>query len=532
MIALIAINAKYIHTSLAAYSLHAFLSNDEKQHVQVMEFTVNQPEDFIVSEIFKHQPSVLAFSCYIWNINLVLSLVEILRKIMPDVKIIAGGPEVAGDNSELLAVGVDIIVQGEGEVPFRQFVQKHMTNQYDDNPSDSDGMCFPYPTGFTHIQNRIIYYETSRGCANRCGYCLSSSTDGVRFLPWARVKPELASFLAEQVSQVKFVDRTFNCNKKHTRQIWEYLIKNDNGITNFHFEIAGELLDDEMISLLSTARRGLFQFEIGVQSTNPQTLECIRRKTDTARLLDNVQKIKQSHNIHLHLDLIVGLPFEDIGSFKQSFNDVFSVFPHKLQVGFLKLLKGSQLREDAAKYGIIYKESAPYQVLQTNCLPFADVNRLQKVEHMVETFYNATGFAKTIRYMIDNYSTPYDFFDALAIHWENAGYHLVQHKRPALYTFLYNFAAINLVDKLRLVSELLKYDMLLQESVRIFPVWIDDYYHPDNRKITRTAAVHMFEYNVHEYPTTPLICRSVELCFDYTRPTWERVALNITEENA
>ena len=543
-IILVAINAKYIHSSLAAYSLYAYLNEEEKKHVQIQEFTVNQSEEMIFSEILRQKPDALAFSCYIWNINMVMSLIESFKKILPATPIIVGGPEASYEYEELLAIGADVVVQGEGEEHFRELVRElaqtcHSNSQYCHSGLDPESSCnglqakpttksqsklqdvvrtppapltdldkipFPYPQEkFQTLINRIIYYETSRGCVNRCGYCLSSATEGVRFLTLKRIISDLDKFLQECVKQVKFVDRTFNCNKAHAVAIWSHLINNDNGITNFHFEIAGELLDDEALYLLSKARKGLFQFEIGVQSTNPKTLEAIRRTTDTAKLFENVRKLNEFDNIHLHLDIIVGLPHEGYASFKQSFNDVFACRPHKLQVGFLKLLKGSQLRKDAVKYGIIYKKNAPYGVLQTNDITFEQVNHLKKIEHMVETFYSATSFGSAVFFMIQSFDTPFDFFDALAVFWEENDYHIVSHKKIAMYSILHKFALKFLPEKIRTVCEKLKYDMLLQENIRTFPDWINEYYQCDNRLITRNSAVHTFE-------------EGQTLYFDYTLP--------------
>ena len=547
-IVLVAINAKYIHSSTAAYSLYAYLSDEEKQHVQIKEFTVNQSEDLIVSEIFRAKPDVLAFSCYIWNIDLVMSLVETFKKIMPQVPIVVGGPEASYEYEGLLAEGVDIVVRGEGEAPFKALVQSFVQEfswralcvagntpsvyPYEESLDvlPLEDIPFLYEDGFDALQNRIIYYETSRGCVNRCGYCLSSATEGVRFLPWERIQSDLDKFLSAKLKQVKFVDRTFNCLKHHAMAIWEYLITNDNGVTNFHFEIAGELLDEEMLLLLATARKGLFQFEIGVQSTNPRTLAAIRRTTDTAQLFENVRRLKIPDNIHLHLDLIVGLPYEDYASFQQSFNDVFSCFPHKLQIGFLKLLKGSTLRQDASKYGIVYKNAAPYSVLQTDFISFTEINQIHKIEHMVETFYGAAGFYGAVRFMLANFATPFDFFDALATYWEDEGCHLVSHKKMAMYSFLYKYGEKFLPDKLHTICELLKFDMLLQENVRTFPSWITAYYTSDNMKITRTTGVHTFDYNIFEWlcelktsPAAPLKAQKTEVQFDYTREVDERM---------
>ena len=525
-IILTAINAKYIHSSLAAYSLYAYLSDEEKQHVQIKEFTINQQESLIVSELLRTKPDILAFSCYIWNIDLVLSIAETFKKVLPHIPIVLGGPEVSYEFETDLA---DIIVRGEGEEAFKKIVQNAIEKNSVDSIFESteigaplESIPFPYFTRFPDLANRIIYYETSRGCVNRCGFCLSSATEGVRFLPLERVQSDLAQFLAANVKQVKFVDRTFNCSKHHAMAIWQYLIDHDNGITNFHFEIAGELIDDEMLAMLATARKGLFQFEIGVQSTNHKTLEAIRRTTDTALLFENVRRLMSFGNIHLHLDLIVGLPYECYDTFQQSFNDVFALRPHKLQIGFLKLLRGSRLRKDADKYGIVCKKNAPYSVLQTNFITFEQVNHIHKIEHMVETFYGGGGFHAAVRFMLANFTTPFNFFDKLARHWEDGSYHLVSHKKMAMYSFLHSFGAAYLPDKLHQICEILKFDMLLQENIRTFPTWIASYYTPDNRQMTRTAGVHTFAYDIAAWlekeDTTPLTHQEISVEFDYTLP--------------
>jgi len=504
-ILLVAINAKYIHSALGVYSLYNYLSPEEKAHVEIKEFTVNQSEELITSEILRAPPDVLAFSCYIWNIKVIESLIETFKQTKPDIPIILGGPEVSFEHEYLYNLGADIIVQGEGEEPFKKLVQKAIKREAFIKGETFTGCAplesipFTYPSGFDHTKNRIIYYETSRGCVNNCAFCLSSTTKGVCFLPWERVKSELDIFLTAKLPQVKFIDRTFNSHKKHAMQIWQYLIENDNGITNFHFEIAGDTLDDETLALLSTARNGLFQFEIGVQSVNPQTLAAINRKTDTEKLLENIKRLKHANNIHIHLDLIVGLPFEDYESFKHSFNRVFEVRPHKLQVGFLKFLKGSRLRQQAATFGAKYKKEPPYEVLETDFITFEQVNHIKKIEHMVETFYGSKGFESCVRYFLEKFSSPFELFDLLAQQWERESKHLVAHKKAVLYTFLHDFAATHLPEEIMLLKELLKYDMLLQENVRTFPAWIDNYYKPDNRLITRTTAIHSFEYTIFSW---------------------------------
>ena len=537
-IILVAINAKFIHSSLAVHSLYSYLS-EEKEHVLIKEFTVNHPEDLIISELFKLKPDVLAFSCYIWNIMMVLSIAQTFKKILPETKIVVGGPEVSYEYDDLFAYGVDIVVPGEGERAFKALVQQflyqmpiHEIPVFKDIPLED--IPFPYNgdhNGLENFKNRIIYYETSRGCPNHCGYCLSSVTQGVRFLPIDRIKSDLSAFLSAKVHQVKFVDRTFNCDKKHAINIWSYLIQNDNGTTNFHFEIGGGLLDDEMVSLIGQARKGLFQFEIGVQSTNPDTLAAINRSVDNQKLFENIRMLKALGNVHLHLDLIVGLPYEGYSSFIKSFNNVMACFPPKLQVGFLKLLKGSSLRKNAVKYGIKFKESPPYEILSNNFMKFEEVNKLKKIEHMVDMFYNSGGYQCFIRFMFQKFNSPFDFFDALSIYWEQNDYHLVSHKKVALYTILYEFGKKTLPEGVdaAAISELLKFDMLLKENIRTFPNWIDDYYSYDHKQITRTTGVHSFKYDIctwlkqtDEIFFDPLQNVEIKVLFDYTRAYDER----------
>ena len=539
-IALVAINAKYIHSSLAVRSLYAYLSPEEKQHVQIKEFTVNQSEDLIVSELFALKPNVIAFSCYIWNIEMIKSLVQIFKKILPDTKIIVGGPEVSYEDelANDFINAIDILIAGEGEQAFKSLVQE-MTNetvpanctQLVEN-IDQLGLLplehipFPYENGFHDFKHRIIYYESSRGCPFSCGFCLSSATQGVKFLPLNRVKEDLSKFLTAKIDdakirQIKFVDRTFNCNKKHAMDIWSYLIQNDNGITNFHFEISGALLDDEMINLIGQARKGLFQFEIGVQSTNPATLEAINRKMDSQnqqKLFENIKKLKSLGNVHLHLDLIVGLPYEDYDAFIKSFNDVMACNPHQLQVGFLKLLKGSQLKKDAKKYGVQYKNHPPYEILTNNFMNFETINKLKKIEHMVELFYNTGGYKSFIKFMLQKFNTPFDFFNSLAMFWEANDYHKLAHKKGALYTILYEFGIKKFPSDNMTICELLKFDMLTKENLRTFPSWISSYYQYDVKQISKTTAIHTFEYDICTWlkqNSTKLQKRKTEITFEY-----------------
>jgi len=502
-IILVAVNAKYIHTCLAVHSLHAALGG--AAHAEVREYTVNQPEELILSELFGAKPDMVAFSCYIWNIEMIASLAGSLKKVLPSVKIVMGGPEVSYGDAPAVA---DIVVSGEGEKAFCEMATGRSHRPVEAPP-------FPY-ADLSEFANRILYYESSRGCANECAYCLSPAEGrGVRFFPIEKVKEDLLRFLAANVRQVKFIDRTFNSSKRRAMEIWRHLIGNDNGATNFHFEIAGDLLDDEVFELLGQARAGLFQFEIGVQSTNTETLTAIRRRTDTEKLLQNVRKLKSLGNIHLHLDLIAGLPHEGYERFVRSFNDVMAVRPHKLQLGFLKLIKGTALRRDAEKYGMKFKDRAPYEILENKYISFEHINRLKKAENMVDIFYNSSGFGKSVGYLMQQAEMPYAFFDELAAFWEANGFHMLSHKKSALYGALYAFSRKSRQD--RLICELLKFDMLSRENVRSFPPWIEEYYTYSHKDVTRTTALHSFDYDIDTFEA-----KQLKVLFNYSSsPTYE-----------
>jgi radical SAM superfamily enzyme YgiQ (UPF0313 family) len=523
-IILVALNAKFIHSSPAIRSLYACLSVGEKRNVLLREFTVNQSEDLIVSELFKLNPDILAFSCYIWNIDMVLSVIGIFKKIMPQTHIIAGGPEVSYEYGHLYELGVDTVVVGEGERAFREIVRgltdgaRVLPALYQSEPLALAEIPFPYESDFAEYENRIIYYETSRGCPNGCRFCLSSD-EPVRYLPMERVKADLRRFIDAEVKQVKFVDRTFNCSAERAAEIWEYLIQTDNGTSNFHFEVCADSLTDAQIELLQTARNGLFQFEVGVQSTNPAVLREIRRNPDTGPLLANVRRLKALGNIHLHLDLIVGLPHEDYPSFARSFDDCMAVSPHMLQVGFLKLLKGCGLRADADKYGIIYHYSAPYEVLVTDVMDYAAVNKLKIVSHMVDLFYNSGKYACCLRYLTGKYPSPFTLFDALSEYWEARQYHLLPQKGKGLYAVLYGFGTGLYPSESGVFRELLKYDMLVSENIRTFPHFIADNYRYDPKMITKSSATHKFEYDIPDWlenePGRPLNKTETYVTFKY-----------------
>ncbi|OOB78533.1 MAG: hypothetical protein BEN19_08840 [Epulopiscium sp. Nuni2H_MBin003] len=468
-----AINAKYIHSNLAIYYLKHYCGKNH--NVQTAEFTINQYSNDIIKSIYKSKPDILGFSCYIWSISMILEIIPTIKKILPDIKIILGGPEVSYNSRELLDI-VDIIIEGEGEAAFKECLDYWEYNKIklsdidgivykkDDKimvtkerkPLSMDQLPFVYKD-INQFNNKIIYYEASRGCPFRCSYCLSSIQKGVRFMPIERVLNELDHFLQHNVAQVKFVDRTFNANKEFAMKIFRHIIEHDNQVTNFHFEIATNLLTDDMVEILKEARVGLIQFEIGVQSTNIKTLSAINRD------LDNIKY--QLPNIHQHLDLIVGLPHEDYNSFKQSFNDVIALRPEQLQLGFLKVLKGSQLYYEADKYGIIYKSSPPYEVLFTKYINYDKISRLYTVCNLVDRYYNTNRFGASLEYLYNMFKSPFNFFEQFAIFWEENGYDEVSHKKQAYYLLLLKFASSLENINLELIKELIKWDWLLHENV-------------------------------------------------------------------
>ncbi|MFR7986959.1 MAG: B12-binding domain-containing radical SAM protein [Anaerotignum lactatifermentans] len=492
---LAALNAKYIHSNLALRYLSRFQNNNQKHHVETMEFTINQRLDFIAEELFRKQPDVVLFSCYIWNVEMLRQLCPILKKIMPDCVIGFGGPEVSYESETFLRENpaVDFVMRGEGELVFTKYLEhldagnpatlgeiESLTYRQGDeifstpqmHPMDLALLPFPYEDDFSDVQNQIIYYESSRGCPYHCGYCLSSVENGVRFVPLDKVLPDLQKFLDKNAPQVKFIDRTFNCKKSHAMAIWKYLHEHDNGVTNFHFEITADLIDQETIDFLKTVRKGLFQFEIGVQSTNPQTIRAINRNVDFAALSEIVQQIKDGGNIHQHLDLIAGLPYEDYDSFGCSFNDVYALHPEQLQLGFLKVLKGSMLHQKQKEFEIVYHDTAPYEVLTTHELPYADTLRLKYVEEMVETYYNSGRFLNTLAYLVPLYESPFAFFEALSQFWVGENYHYLGLSKMGIFDVLWRFVEQNpKVDKRKLQWEM-KFDIALHEKPKKLPAWL------------------------------------------------------------
>ncbi len=489
---LVAINAKYIHSNPAIYSLKAYAGEIPGVQVELAEYTINQQQEEILADIYGRKPDAVGFSCYIWNSNMVRGLLAELPKLLPQIKLWLGGPEATYDGETLLSRYPMLtgIMVGEGEATFRELLE-YYGGLNGKELKEIAGLCLP--TGYTvargtldmnelpfpygdleAFENKIIYYETSRGCPFRCSYCLSSVEKSVRMRSMEMVKKELQYFLDHRVKQVKFVDRTFNCNREHAVAIWRYLKENDNGVTNFHFEISADLLREEEIDLLNSLRPGLVQLEIGVQSVNPATLKAIERVMDLERLETVVEKIRIGGRVHQHLDLIAGLPFEDYESFRASFNRVYRMRPEQLQLGFLKVLKGSAMAERAKQYGICHLSCPPYEVLSTDWLSYEDILRLKRVEKMLELYYNSGQFGHTLPVLEKAFTDSFSMYEELAGFYERKGYLVNSPARAHRYQVLLDFAEEYDRERLPLYRELLTYDMYLRENLKSRPDFATD----------------------------------------------------------
>lgn len=535
-IVLTAINAKYIHSNLAVYSLRAYASA-YKDEITIAEYTINQQMDDILIDIYKKKPDVLCFSCYIWNLTYVEDLIREIKKIFPELPVWIGGPEVSYDAKDVLARLPEVtgVMFGEGEETFLELVEYY--HQEKEMLSEIKGIAYREATGeivqnewrktidlstvpfvyedMEDFRNKIIYYESSRGCPFSCSYCLSSVDKCLRFRDLELVKKELQFFIDEEVPQVKFVDRTFNCNHKHAMEIWKYLMEHDKGITNFHFEVAADLLNEEEIQLIEQMRPGLIQLEIGVQSTNEATIKEIRRTMKFSEVARIVTRINKNQNVHQHLDLIAGLPYEDMESFKKSFDDVYRLHPEQLQLGFLKVLKGSYMEEQKDKYGLIYKSKPPYEVLCTNWLSYEEVLQLKAVEDMVEVYYNSGQFAHTLRRLETVFASPFMLYESLGKYYEEKGLHFVSHSRIARYEILLDFIRQLQTGDDELYRELLTFDLYLREHVKNRPAFVGDYTVSKEMKRQYPKSVHLekFQYDVMEN------CEKKEhiLVFDYEK---------------
>ena len=497
-ILLAACNAKYIHSNLAVYNLKS-CSGEYSSRVVIKEYTINQIRDDILKDIYLEQPDVICFSCYIWNISFVRELVPDLKKILPQVEFWAGGPEVSYDAVEFLKKNPAFfgVMVGEGEETFHELAGYYIERKpetlseirgvafRDENKGrdivhtgwrelmDLSKVPFAY-SNLTEFKNRIIYYESSRGCPFSCSYCLSSIDKKLRFRDIELVKKELQFFIDNKVPQVKFVDRTFNCKHDHAMEIWRYITEHDNGITNFHFEISADLLRAEELALMKTMRPGLIQLEIGVQSTNPQTIKAIRRTMDFEKLKGIVEQIHSFGNIHQHLDLIAGLPYEGYDSFHKSFCDVYALRPEQFQLGFLKVLKGSHMMEMTGEYQILYKDREPYEVLSTAWLTYGEILRLKMVESMVEVYYNSGQFKNTLVFLEKYFDDPFRMYEALGRFYEKKGYSEISHSRMRRYEILMEFAGEQKEIPSEALSDVMLLDLYLRENLKSRPSFASD----------------------------------------------------------
>ena len=496
-IVLAALNAKYIHSNLALRYLRGVCTGHE---VSLREYSINDRLDLVAGELYKLGAEVIGLSCYIWNLSETLELADTLRQVCPESIIVLGGPEVSFDPGEYLANSscVDYVVYGEGEETFRELLDYLSLEPASRDKAGlgringiayrtGEGVCVNPPRAlirdldsvpspyldFEGLENKIAYVESTRGCPFSCQYCLSSTFQGVRFFPLERTKRELEGLIEAGVTQVKFVDRTFNCNKDHAMQLWAFLAQ-WKPQANFHFEISADLLEQEELDFLGTVRPGLFQFEVGVQSTNLHTLELIERRTNLSRLAENVRSVARKGNILQLLDLIAGLPGEDYYSFAASFDEVYSWGPDKLQLGFLKLLKGAGIREKAAEWGYRFTTSPPYKVLGNNWLEYGELLRLQIIEDLVDKYFNSGRFVQSLAFLIAGFSGPFSFFEALAGFWEDKGYHRQSHNAKVLFELLLEFYQSCYSESDPVFAQLLQFDYLLWAKPPQRPAWFPE----------------------------------------------------------
>lgn len=493
----------------------------ELPQILVKEYTINHNLDLILQSLYQEKADVVAFSCYIWNIHEILTITKELSKVAPETRIWFGGPEVSYSSAKLLEENpfVEGIIQGEGEVTFYKLVKRwagfyeklpetagnsgemragkdidyadiqgivyrDAMNHIRQNPArplmELDEVPFIYQD-LSRFENKILYYETSRGCPFSCSYCLSSIDKSVRFRSLELVERELQFFLDNNVAQVKFIDRTFNCRKSHALAIWRYVTEHDNGVTNFHFEVAADLIGEEELALFRTMRPGLIQLEIGLQSTNAATIREIRRVMDVAQLKKIMLTIRGFHNIHQHLDLIAGLPYEDFVTFKQSFNDAYEMKPNQLQLGFLKVLKGSYMGGQTEEYELKYQDSQPYEVLSTKWISYDEILALKQVEEMVEVYYNSAQFEHVLNYLVRFFESPFAYYEAIGKYYTVHHLHGIGFKREARYEVLRKFCmewfeisdGISRKERfsMEILDSLLTYDYYLRENAKKRPVW-------------------------------------------------------------
>lgn len=634
------INAKYIHSNLAIFSLKAYADRKKIPGAEIIlkEYTINNYVEDILQDLYEEKADVVIFSCYIWNISFVRELAAELKKVSPDVKIWVGGPEVSYAANKFLMENpaFDLIMQGEGEEVFSELIRltveekcrikdvykqseskkvlsgivekrysierkqavkeekdiedKHFAGEDNVYPTNYIDMSKLQKlqgiavrdfsgkaalgnaesnignktkiinTGFATLMNmdtipfvyedfhlfehKILYYETSRGCPFCCSYCLSSVDKTVRFRSLPIVKKELDAFLEAKVPQVKFVDRTFNCNRQRAIDIWSYLVEHDNGITNFHFEISSDLLGEEELELFAKMRPGLIQLEIGVQSTNGETVDAIHRHMDLDKLFHYVDSVHELGNIHQHLDLIAGLPYENYERFGCSFDDLYAHEPDQLQLGFLKVLKGTMMEEEVKKYSILYRNQPPYEVLGTKWLSYDEIILLKGVEELVELYYNSGQYTLTLKYAVPFFESPFRFYEMFSAWYRGKGYHKLNHNRLEKYNILREFLREHIDEnEWDTLDEIMLYDMYLRENVKGRPAWAKDtaqykkewkaLYREqgeklfpedvqagiyDSKRAANQSHIEVFEINIKKFEQSGQVEKKQVFClFDYSR---------------
>lgn len=490
------LNAKYIHTNLAIRYLKAYA--EPEYDVEIAEYTIKDPDMNIVTDLYSKNPDVIGFSCYIWNIEETIPVIKMLKKIKPDLKIVLGGPEVTYDSIEWMEriPEVDFIVIGEGEATFKNLLkeieseqhfekvsgivyrkngQVHLNPQRDKMDLKSLPSPFRFKEDLPHLSKRITYIETSRGCPFSCQFCLSSIEVGVRYFNRERMKEDILFLMDNGAKTIKFVDRTFNISRSYAMEMFQFLIDNHRPGTVFQFEITGDIMRPEVIEFLNeNAPKGLFRFEIGVQSTNDETNELVRRKQNFNKLARTIKMVKEGGKIAQHLDLIAGLPEEDYASFRQTFNDVFAFEPEELQLGFLKMLRGTGVRLRAAEHEYIYMDNSPYEILGNNVLSFNDIVRIKQVEDVLEKYWNDHRMDNTIKYLVNHvFDSPFDFFQSFGTYWEEQGWAKIGHQLEDLFKRLHQFLHAERVGQIDIIEGLMKMDYLLNQNHKPRKAWWD-----------------------------------------------------------
>ena len=517
-VTLVGINAKYIHSNLAVRFLKSY-TEDLNYECEIMEFSINDQIERILEEILRSKPKIVALSCYIWNREYVMSIASLIKLVDSEIEILYGGPEVSYDCEAFLANNVgDYVIEGEGEETYKEFINwkiecevnskecnttsiENILGIYYRNNNkicyngkrplmDINKVVFPYSE--EKFTKKIVYYEASRGCPFSCKYCLSSTSHGVRFLDAERVKKELKFMVDKKVQLVKFVDRTFNCNSKFAKEIWQYLI-NLKSDTTFHFEISADLLTSQELDILSKAPKGRFQFEVGVQTTNPVVLNNISRFVTFDEIKDKVSKVKKIGTINQHVDLIAGLPGENYESFKQSFNDVYSIHAEVIQLGFLKLLKGSGMMSEVSKWGMVYSPYPPYEILKTRNISYEELVKLKRVEKMVDKYYNSQKFSTILKYFVKKFNTPFEFYYELGLFFYEKGYLGRNISSADYYKIFIEFNEEKLKEESFALKEIVKYDYLKYNKKKWLPTFL---VRDKDKKIEKSIKVKMLQNNI------------------------------------